>query len=206
MSNKITFFRPSPRDVYLAFSGGVDSAVLLKLLSVKKIKVTLLWIDHYTEWCVQEEEFAREAAKEYGIPLVVRSIGKEQVNTSLEAFWSVERDKIYQSMDKPVLTGHHLNDAVEWYLMSTFQGTPKLINYQNRNVIRPLLLTKKQSIIDFAMNHSLSFISDPSNQDSGFNLRNKVRIKLMPNVIESFPGIYTTVARLIRMKERNENG
>lgn len=206
MSNKITFFRPSPRDVYLAFSGGVDSAVLLKLLSVKKIKVTLLWIDHYTEWCVQEEEFAREAAKEYGIPLVVRSIGKEQVNTSLEAFWSVERDKIYQSMDKPVLTGHHLNDAVEWYLMSTFQGTPKLINYQNRNVIRPLLLTKKQSIIDFAMNHSLSFISDPSNQDPGFNLRNKVRIKLMPNVIESFPGIYTTVARLIRMKERNENG
>lgn len=175
--------------------------VLLKLLLLKKITVKLLWIDHRTTWCETERIFAMKTADKFGLQLIVKQINLYDKSTSLECFWSRERDKIYQSMDLPVLVGLHLDDATEWYLMSTFQGQSKILRYNNRNVFRPLILTAKQKIIDYATYYGLEYISDPSNLDNDFNLRNKVRNILVPKTLQCFPGLRKTVARLVRKKE-----
>lgn len=200
-SAKINYFLKPPKDAIVAFSGGVDSMVLLHSYVKRRNKATILHVDHNTEWCKEELAFAKYIAKKLEIPLIKRKIPEFDKSTSLEHFWSKHRNAVFHSLDSPVLTGHNLDDAVEWYIMSTFQGTVKLLNYSNQNIFRPLLGTKKDFIYDYAEYHKLPYLTDPTNQDDRFNLRNNVRANLIPNVEQIFPGIYTTVRRLIREKE-----
>lgn len=202
---KICFIRTPPRECYLAFSGGVDSVVLLKLLLSKKIDVRLLWINHRTTWCETEYRFAVNVANEFRLKLRIEVIESYDKSTSLECFWSRQRNKIYQSMDRPVLVGTHLDDNVEWYIMSTFQGQPKIIDYRNGNILRPLILVEKSKIIEYSNFYGLEYLSDPSNLDNNFNLRNKVRNILVPETLKCFPGLRKTVSKLVRKKEF-ENG
>jgi len=168
---KIHFMFKVPRACYLAFSGGIDSIVLLNILLAKKIDVTLLTVDHLTEFSSIEVEFCKEIARQYNLNYEIFHLKEFDKSNSLEAFWSAERNKIFQSMGAPVCTGHHLEDALEWYLMSTFQGCPKLLNYSNQNVFRPLLFTEKKTIIEYANDRKLKYLTDPTNLDATFNLR-----------------------------------
>lgn len=202
---KICFIRTPPRECYLAFSGGIDSVVLLKLLLSKKIDVKLLWINHHTTWCQTEHMFVTRIANKYNLELIVKDINPFDKSTSLECFWSRERNKIYQSMDRPVLVGLTLDDCLEWYIMSTFQGQPKIIDYRNGNILRPMILVEKSKIIEYSSYYGLEFITDPSNLDDDFNLRNKVRNSLVPKALKCFPGLRKTVSKLVRKKEF-ENG
>ncbi len=198
---KLTYFSKTPKDVYLAFSGGIDSVVLLHNLIKRKINVTLVHVHHNTQWCDTELKFAMEIAAFYKVDIKVFKIPKYDKSTSLESFWSIHRNNIFLTLDKPVLTGHNLDDAIEWYLMSTLQGTVKLLNYQNRNILRPMLGIRKNDIIKYAKHFNLKYLTDPTNNDTAFNLRNKVLHTLVPNVESIFPGIAKTVLRLIREKE-----
>lgn len=199
---KLTYFSKPPKDVYLAFSGGIDSCVLLHNLLKRRIKVTLIHVDHNTEWCHKERDFSTKLADQFGIKIKYFRIPEFDNSTSKECFWSNHRNTIFQSMDKPVLTGHNLDDAIEWYLMSTFQGTVKLLNYRNRNVIRPMLGIRKDKIYEYAKYFHLDYLIDPTNSEVDFNLRNSVRINLLPEVETIFPGIGKTVLRLIKAKEK----
>lgn len=197
---KIHFLSRPPKDIYLAFSGGVDSVVLLHTLLRRKYNVTLLTVDHGNDFAKQEVEFCKTTADKYGLEYKIFTIPPFDKSTSLEAFWSKHRNQIFQSMDKVVVVCHHGNDALEWYIMSTFQGTSKLLEHINRNVQRPMIITPKSSILEYANKHNLTYLTDPTNLDPSFNLRNKVRLQLVGNVQACFPGIQTTVKRLIVQK------
>jgi tRNA(Ile)-lysidine synthase len=204
-SVKIPFFRKVPKSVYLAFSGGVDSAVLLHRLIAKNTDVVLFFVHHQTTWCDKELEFALATAKQHGIGCIVKRIekyDKAKHKTSMESYWSQCRNTLFQELDRPVLTAHHLDDASEWYVMSSLQGQSKLLSYQNNNVIRPFIIVDKSKIINYAVYHNVQYISDPSNSDTTFNLRNKVRKDLMPEILKTFPGVNTSVRKLILAKER----
>lgn len=198
--SKIHFLMKPPKDVYLAFSGGVDSVVLLHNLRRRGYKVTLLFVHHLNVFAEQELEFCITVASNFDIDYKAFTISPFDKSTSLEAFWSNERNKIFQSMDKPVLVGHHLDDAVESHLMAACQGTNRSLDPVNRNVYRPMIINTKKTIIEYANKYQLTYLTDPTNLDPSFNLRNKVRLQLVGNVKACFPGIYTTVKRLIVQK------
>lgn len=206
---KVNFFHKLRHSKYhLAFSGGLDSSVLLHKCIKSNVYVELLVIDHLNEFSQIEIEFAKKTIANYqtqgiNIPLSVYKINERKDRCSTEFYWSEERDKIYQSLDANVLTGHHLNDVVEWYVMSSMQGQSKLMGYQRGNVLRPFLITPKVKLLEYATYHKLEYLTDPSNQDNNFNLRNKVRNILIPQIQEVFPGIERTVRRLILKKETN---
>ncbi len=198
---KIGFVDKPPRDVYLAYSGGIDSVVLLHILLKRKYNVTLLTVDHNNDFAKQEVEYCKATAEFFKLDYVIEHIPEYDRSTSLEGFWSKHRNDIFQSKDKVVLTGHHLNDAVEWYLMSTFQGMPKLMNIRNRNIIRPLLGCPKATIETYAEKHELAYLVDQSNFDISFNLRNKVRLELVDQIKKYFPGIEKTVRKMLLDKQ-----
>jgi len=200
---RISFFERINKPVYLAFSGGVDSTVLLHLLILRNVDVSLLFIHHCGDFCDEEQRFSEKLAKELNLNLIIKKIEPFNGIGSKEAYWSRERYKIFQSMDRLVLTGHHLDDAVEWYIMSTFQGTPKILDYRNNNVIRPFICTPKSKIYEYAQRRHLEYLTDPSNLDPQSGLRNKTRLKLMDNVHDCYPGLRTTVCRLIRSKHES---
>lgn len=206
--SKIQFLFKPPKVCYLAFSGGIDSMVLLHVLLSRDYDVTLLTVDHGNDFAKLELEFCIQTAKSLSLPYVTVKIpvydketSLEAKRTSREAFWSKYRNDVFQDMDKPVLTAHHLNDAVTWWVMSTMQGCPKLLNYNNRNIFRPLLGNTKKQIIEYANYHKLTYLTDPSNEDPQYCLRNKVNHLLMNDIKSCFPGIEKTVKKLIMEKE-----
>lgn len=198
---KINVFKTLPKECYLAFSGGIDSVVLLDVLLRKKISVTLLVVDHNTEFSKVEVGFCKKIAKQFGLEYKEFNIPLFDKSTSLETFWSRKRNDIFQSMDKPVMTGHHLSDATEWYMMTSCQGSSKLLNYNNQNVFRPFITTSKNEIIKYANHFGLKYLTDPTNNDTDFNLRNKVRHNLLPIISTAFPGLEKTIRKLIMEKE-----
>ena len=205
-AKRLSFFESTPKDVYIAFSGGMDSSVLLHSLIAKRNKnITLIWVNHNTPFRKVEEEFVKKVAERYKLPVITFRIPEYPGYGSLEHYWSVERNSIFQRMDKTVLTGHHLNDAVETYVMSTFTGTSKLLNYRNGNILRPMICVPKTDIVYRAKRFNLEYLEDPTNNDLEFNLRNKVRHQLYPELMKVFPGIETTVRRMIRTKEQRHN-
>lgn len=195
--------KTSFKDVYLAYSGGMDSTVLLHLLLAKHYRVTLLYIHHGDPLSDLEAEHLYKVAKQHNLPtsMVMMPVYNSSIQASKEQYWSEQRDDAYQKLDMMVVTGHHLDDAVEWYVMSTMStGTSKLMNQRRGNVFRPLLLTSKAEIKEYAAKYALDYITDPTNNLPECGLRNKVRALLMPSLLECFPGIRTTVRKLLLMR------
>lgn len=202
---KIHFFSELPKNCYLAFSGGIDSVVLLDNLLRRNYNVILLFVHHNTEFSDTELHFVTGIAREYDLFIVRHDISPvNHKNLSLEAYWSEERSKIFQSMNLPVYTAHHLDDCVESYVMTSMQGCSKLILPRNGNVFRPMILTPKENILAYADKKKLSYIADPSNLDTKISLRNKVRHNLIPHIKECFPGINKTVKKLLMKKIKEE--
>lgn len=202
---KIHFFSELPKKCYLAFSGGVDSVVLLDTLLRRNYEVTLLFVHHNTDFSDIENKFVIKTSIERNLYIAQASISPHNHKClSLEAYWSEERNKVFQSMDLPVYTAHHLDDCVESYVMTSMQGCSKLILPRNGNVYRPMILTPKENIIAYASEKNLLYLTDPSNFDTKISLRNKVRHNLIPHIKECFPGINKTVKKLLMKKIKEE--
>lgn len=206
MTTKIHLLFKPPKKCYLAFSGGVDSVVLLNVLLKRKVDVTLLTVDHGNDFAKLEVEFCKQVAHDYKLSYEIHDIPERDPKDSLEAHWSVERNKIFKSKELPVLTAHHLSDSCSWYVMSCLQGQAKVLCPNNDNIQRPMLGTTKESIINYANEHNLTYLTDPTNLDPKFGLRNKVNIELLPHIKNCFPGIETTVRKLTlkKLKAYNE--
>ncbi len=206
MTTKIHLLMKAPKKCYLAFSGGVDSMVLLDVLLKRGADVTLLTVDHGNDFAKLEVDFCKDTAYSHVLQYEIHTIPERNPKDSLEAHWSVERNKIFKSKQLPVLTAHHMGDSVSWFIMSSMQGQSKILCPVNDNILRPLLGTTKESIIEYANKHNLTYLSDPTNLDPKFGLRNKVNIELLPHIKNCFPGIETTVRKLTlkKLKEHNE--
>lgn len=195
--------RTLPDKVIIAYSGGIDSSVLLHLaLKNKNREVILAVFDHKTETSVQEVEFARQIADKHNLQLLVGYYTNEMLpGDSKERFWSQSRNDWFNTLQYPVATGHNLDDALEWYLMTVMTGNGGYyMDYSNKNIIRPILTSSKQEIIRYAQENQVEHICDPTNDDLDFNKRNKVRHLLVPEVLKINPGIYSTIKRNIIRK------
>jgi tRNA(Ile)-lysidine synthase len=199
----INTVRKLPKNIGVAFSGGIDSSVLLNICLAKNLNVTLLTYDHQTETSEEEISFAKKMSQKYDVQLFVgRTSETINAGDSKERFWSECRNSWFHSLDYPIATGHNLNDAVEWYLMTALTGNGGYyVEYSNKKVVRPLLLTERQAIEDYAKFHDVEHIVDPTNADSNFNKRNMVRNNLLPYVKQINPGIFNTVKKNIIRKE-----
>jgi tRNA(Ile)-lysidine synthase len=187
---------------YVAVSGGMDSMTLMHFLLKGKRKFTALYFDHGTDHGREARDFVREETARLGVCLEEGRIDFHCVDysKSREENWRVQRyGFLSKYSDKGViLMAHHLNDAVETYVMSSMKGRPALIPYRNEkyNVIRPFLCTPRAKIEEWAKNNGVKWIEDPSNQDIRYD-RNYVRLRMMPMVYHLSPGIMTIVKKKI---------
>ena len=115
----------------------------------------------------------------------------------------MKNTKAFHSLDGKVVTGHHLDDAVEWWVFTSINGNGRLIPYANNNIIRPFLLTKKSIIDRWVARNSVRHVSDPSNLDVKY-ARNRIRSNLIPEILKINPGIHKVVRKKIEMQIKNE--
>lgn len=155
---------------YLAYSGGVDSSTLFHFFRNGHKNFEVIHFDHGTDYGKKARNLVEQNCLRAGI----KYITLEYTGEPSEVNWSIWRNNIMQNMDYPVLTGHHLNDSIESYLMRLSPISPI-----NGNVIRPLITATKEEIVKYAESNNLIWLDDPSNKDSSYK-RNKIRNELIP--------------------------
>lgn len=187
-----------PENVYVACSGGVDSVATAAILSEWR-NVTLLHFTHNDHAHKYEYETVQELAFKLKLKLIT-GYQNNIVEKNREEEWRNARYNWFHSIAGEIVTGHTLNDAVEWYMITCLRGRGEFIPNRRRNVFRPFLLTEKEKLIAYCKKRSLSWWEDPGNHDSEFSLRSKVRNKLLPIVYDCEPGLKNMVKRRIHKK------
>lgn len=198
----------------VAYSGGLDSHVLLHLMTqtIKSgCKVRAAHIHHgiqkeADDWLIH----CQDTCAQLDIPLDVFQVNLEETKgKSLEEVARKERYKaLYLSLlqDELLLTAHHQNDQAETVLLQLFRGTgvnglaamPEIrkVSFDSKSIqhARPLLGYSLQSLKEYALKYKLDYIQDPSNRNNVFD-RNFLRNKIMPQLKERWPGIDKALSR-----------
>jgi len=210
-------FNSAPeKKIIIAYSGGVDSQVLLVALATLKQReqlsnnIVVCHVNHglspnADSW----QAFAQQQCDRYSLPLITRKLQlKKQPQQSLEA---IARDARYQVLIQAsiepafIVTGHHLNDQTETFLLALKRGSglkglsamPENSVLAQHNLLRPLLSVSRDEILSYAQQHELSWIEDESNTDEHYD-RNFLRHQIIPALSERWPSINKTIARSAR--------
>jgi tRNA(Ile)-lysidine synthase len=211
--------------IVVALSGGPDSvALLLVLLELKErlsLGLSAAHLNHQLrgEESEQDEQFVRDLCRQLGIPIEVRQIDTgHAVRESGENLESCARRLRYDFLfevagrqESRVATGHTLNDQAETFLMKLVRGagpaglsgiSPLRVNWiatsgtpLSITVVRPLLETGRQDVLDYLEDQNQTYRVDSSNQDLSLD-RNWVRHQLIPLLEEKLnPALLETLGR-----------
>jgi len=191
-----------PREVGVAVSGGPDSMAILDFLN-NNHDVTACYFDHGTGFGNECKSFVKDFCESRDIDFVVGiNLLDCPPHKSLEEHWRDERYKFLHSFEMPVVTGHNLDDVIEWFLYSSTHGEGKIIPYQNKNVFRPFISTPKSVLLDWCKRKDISFLTDPANTNRMF-MRSIVRHDILPHAKSVNPGIEKTFRKLVEKEYKN---
>lgn len=199
------------RAVCVAYSGGVDSHVLLHLLATTNHPqlpaVRALHIEHglnpeSENWA----EHCRRIAADLGIDFETISVSVDKIaELGMEA---AAREARYHAFrydldeDEVLLTAQHQQDQAETLMLQLLRGAgpgglsamwPEA-ELDGLTIIRPFLELSKQDILEYAQLHQLRWINDPSNDDLNIN-RNFLRHEIWPRLAERWPALSKTLSR-----------
>lgn len=183
---------PKPGKYVIAVSGGVDSMVLLDVLSRESnLQLVVAHLDHGIRVDSHaDKELVRLFTNKLGLDFESKllNLGSEaSEDTARKARYDFLYDiqKKYQA--DGIITAHHQDDLIETAILNMLRGTGRkgLSSLSdNPDIIRPLLNTSKQAIIDYAEKHNIKWHEDSTNQEDKY-LRNYVRLKIIPKMAKS---------------------
>lgn len=193
-----------PERIIVAVSGGPDSMALLDYCRQSPASIAaVVNINHGTEFSLVAGSLVRSYCDVISVNLEEFSMAlPEHPCANKEAYWHDERANIYKQVSSkyggiPVLTGHTLDDAIEWWLLTSFKGAGKLLSSVGlHRTYRPLLLTDRSEVRDFADRRGVPYLDDPTN--IGFH-NDRARLRTLP-IEQLFPYVRGTVRNML---ERN---
>ena len=192
----------------VAYSGGLDSTVLLHILSKEtafKNKINVIHVNHSIspnsdKW----EEFCRKNADEFGVKFFSYKLDELEIVTedNLRKIRYEKFDQWAESNDL-ILTAHHKDDQVETILFRFMRGTglnglrgiPAWRKDGNSQFHRPLLDFSKRELYEYAQNNKLKWVEDESNKDIDIS-RNFIRNKLLPIIKDKWPNAEKSILHL----------
>jgi len=190
----------------LAYSGGVDSQVLLHLLHHTRLDVRAIYIDHQLH--SESSQWARHCAEQceqMGIPFRVTAVDAQaRSGESPEAAARTARYAALAECIEPgmcLLTAQHQDDQAETVLLQLLRGggaaglsaMPYISEFSQGWHCRPLLAVAQQSIHAYADQQGLSWVEDPSNQQQHYD-RNYLRHTVIPALQARWPALNKTLS------------
>ena len=95
-----------------------------------------------------------------------------------------------------IAVAHHRDDSVETFLLNLIRGTGinglKGIQSKNGNIVRPLLETSREDILDYLAHLKQDYVTDSTNLQDEY-MRNKIRLNLLPIMKEMNPSIMESI-------------
>lgn len=202
------------KKIFIAFSGGLDSKVLLHALKQIQLvhpefELTAIHVNHSINAAAKDwEKHCQDLCGNLKIPLISKVVDATiKINDhSPEEIARLLRYQVFADIlpqDGVLVTAHQADDQAETLLLQLFRGAgPKGLAAMQSKVpfakswlIRPLLSFSRKALEDYANKNKLSWIEDLSNLDTKYN-RNFLRHKILPKLREKWPGITTTLNRV----------
>lgn len=209
--------------ILIGLSGGADSVFLLNILIQLQrdldFEIYTCHINHsYRDTALRDENFSRKISEENNIQFFSKKVDMKQYSIdnsiSMEDSGRILRYKCFNEILKSedfnkIAVAHHLDDQVETFFLHLFRGSGIDglcgIQYQNKNIIRPLLDVSKSEILNYLDENDIDYVTDETNFVADVQ-RNKIRLEMLPYIQENFnssisESIYRTVNILKDSKE-----
>lgn len=197
--------------VLLAYSGGLDSSVLLhQLVQLRRQRPSLQlravhihhglspladrWVEHCQLQCSQ-----------WQVPLLVVHVAVDVRHGGVEAAARSARYQAFRQQLQPgetLLTAQHQDDQSETLLLALKRGSgpaglaamPAQHWLGEHRHLRPLLAFSRQQLEAWAQDSSLTWIEDESNADTRYD-RNFLRLDVLPGLNARWPHFSRALAR-----------
>ncbi len=185
-------------NILLTVSGGVDSMVMLSLLSRLGYRVAVAHCNFKLRGAESDEdtEMVKRECDYLGVRCHCKdfdTIGEmERTGDSMEMTARRLRYEWFYSLCnefgyKAIVVAHHADDSIETFFINLLRGTGLRgltgINGQYGRVVRPLLFATRKDILEYAVHNHIPYREDSSNRSTKY-LRNKIRLGLLPMIRE----------------------
>ncbi len=186
--------------VIVAVSGGLDSMVLLDLMSKLTDQIIVVHINYNMRGVDSEgdEDLVRAIALRIGAECIVKQADPAFLKAG--NFQENSRNFRYTVFDEVadtynieyVCIAHHADDQAETVLMNLVRGSNSNgltgMEAVNGRYIRPLLTMRRSQIASYAESSGVQFREDSSNGQN-FYLRNTIRNRVIPVLEDFLPNI-----------------
>ncbi len=208
-TSKPTQKKTPPAQLAVAFSGGLDSTVLLHatIKAHGKKNVHAFHVHHgIQKEADQWQAHCKTVAKKFGCHFDTRNV-KLNKQSNIE---SQARNLRYEALTQmcqvhkiqDLLLAHHLDDQAETVLIQLMRGAglpglsamPQVKSNELIHLWRPFLNMRRKDLEIYAKEHQLTWIEDPSNQDESYR-RNAIRKSILPSLEKFQEGAIENLAR-----------
>jgi tRNA(Ile)-lysidine synthase len=176
---------------YVGVSGGIDSIACLHLL--QRMLGNRVKACHYNHNLRPQNNIMQQSVERFcddlNIQLIVATRPSQDILGNVEHNLRNDRLDFFRSLDHDIVLCHHLNDAVESYIMNMLRGCPEYVPIptitnledSSHSIHHPFLGSSKNDIINYATNQKLIdyVVEDETNADNKYR-RNWVRNEVAP--------------------------
>ncbi|MFK8041354.1 tRNA lysidine(34) synthetase TilS [Congregibacter sp.] len=204
------------RRVFVAYSGGLDSTVLLHAVAKNHPDAIGLHANHGLHGdAMRWAQHCEEVCKGLDIAFDSTALAIVDAGEGIEAAARTARYRWFETILSEgdiLLMAHHQDDQAETLLLRLLRGAgpeglsgmPLSRTLGSAVLLRPLLGLPRTDLEAYAEDHALVWVDDPSNSDIRFD-RNYLRQELMPLLAQRWPGYRATLSRAAtQLRELNE--
>ena len=205
----------SARCCVVAYSGGIDSHVLLHLCHQAGLTVRAVHIHHGLQYEADHwDAHCRDVCSHLGI--AYQCIRVEARAARGESPEEAARQARYRALeqnlgaDEVLLTAHHLQDQAETLLLQLMRAAgpaglasmPIVKRFGKAWHLRPILYFRQQQLQHYAGKHQLVWVDDPSNADTSYD-RNFIRKEVVPVMKRNWPNAEEALTQSARLQQES---
>lgn len=198
----------------LAFSGGLDSCVLLHLLvHVNKTLPFQLSAQHVHHGLSPNAglwaDTCATICKQLNVPFTNTKVQVNNQGLGIEAAARQARYHVLLQTEVDfILLAHHQDDQAETFLLQLARGAGVKglagMAAVSDKLLRPLLDVPRKTLLEYAKQHRLAWVEDESNLETKYD-RNFIRHEVLPVLTKQYPAIRQTINRSAQhMAEAND--
>jgi tRNA(Ile)-lysidine synthase len=208
---ELTELAGEPGRLLIAYSGGLDSTVLLHALAASRDAhqepMLAVHVDHgLHEDSARWSEHCRSVAAALDIEFCELQVEVDvESGAGPEAAARDARYAAFRSLAQSgdwLLSAHHKDDQAETLMLNLMRGSGpaglagigEIQPFASGWLVRPLLPFSRSELQTYATEHDLKWIDDPSNEDRAFD-RNYLRHDVMPLLETRWPDVASRLKR-----------